>query len=130
MSFIYEKCKEKLMTAGIDLVNDTINCALVDAGDYTPDVDVDEFFSDIPPAGVISFGALNNATVVGKSFNADDKLLSSVTGDDIEMVVIYKDTGSSATSPLIAMIDSGTGLPFTPNGGSVNIIWGASIFDL
>ena len=33
--------------------------------------------------------------------------------------MIYKDTGSEATSPLIAYIDTATGLPITPNGGDI-----------
>ena len=37
------------------------------------------------------------------------------------MIVIYKDTGTEATSPLLAMIDTATGLPITPNGGDKRI---------
>ena len=35
----------------------------------------------------------------------------------IEAIVIYVDTGTEATSPLVAFIDTATGLPITPNGG-------------
>jgi hypothetical protein len=42
-------------------------------------------------------------------------------------MVIYVDTGTAATSPLVAYIDSGvTGLPVTPNGGNISITWNAS----
>jgi hypothetical protein len=47
--------------------------------------------------------------------------------------VIYKDTGVSGTSPLIAYIDTGTNFPVTPNGGDITVQWssGASrIFKL
>jgi hypothetical protein len=37
--------------------------------------------------------------------------------------VIYKDTGTAATSPLIAYIDTATGLPVTPNGGDITVTW-------
>jgi hypothetical protein len=43
-----------------------------------------------------------------------------------EALVIYKDTGSSATSPLIAYIDTGTNLPASPNGGDITIQYNAS----
>jgi uncharacterized protein YigE (DUF2233 family) len=41
--------------------------------------------------------------------------------------VIYIDTGTAGTSPLVAYIDTGvTGLPVTPNGGNINVTWNAS----
>jgi hypothetical protein len=41
--------------------------------------------------------------------------------------VIYVDTGTAATSPLVAYIDTGvTGLPVTPNGGNITVTWNAS----
>ena len=48
---------------------------------------------------------------------------TSVSGPSIEAIVIYKDTGSEATSPLIAYIDTATGLPITPNGGDIIVTW-------
>jgi hypothetical protein len=48
-------------------------------------------------------------------------------------VVLYKDTGDETTSPLIACLDSVTGLPITPTGADVLLHWdnGASkIFKL
>jgi hypothetical protein len=55
-----------------------------------------------------------------------------VTGNSIEALLIYIDTGSAATSRLVAYIDTGvTGLPVTPNGGDIVITWNASgIFQL
>ena len=41
----------------------------------------------------------------------------------VEALVIYKDTGNTATSNLIAYIDTGTGLPFTTNGADVDIVF-------
>jgi hypothetical protein len=49
-------------------------------------------------------------------FDAADKTLSAVTGDQSEAIIIYKHTGTDSTSNLIAYIDSGSGLPFTPTG--------------
>ena len=37
--------------------------------------------------------------------------------------MIYVDTGTEATSPLIAYIDTATGLPITPNGGDIIVTW-------
>ena len=40
--------------------------------------------------------------------------------------MIWKDTGSEATSPLIAYFDTVTGLPVTPNGGNINLTFDAA----
>jgi len=55
--------------------------------------------------------------------DAADVILSSVTGDTCEAIVIYKHTGTESTSRLIAYIDTATGLPVTPNGGDITIQW-------
>ena len=46
-----------------------------------------------------------------------------MSGATINAIVIYKDTGTEATSPLIAYIDTATGLPITPNGGDIIVTW-------
>jgi hypothetical protein len=53
------------------------------------------------------------------------------SGAAITGIVIYKDTGVASTSPLVAFIDTGTGIPVTPNGGDISVAWNASgIFSL
>ena len=46
-----------------------------------------------------------------------------MTGVSVEALVIYQDSGVSATSRLIAYIDTATGLPVTPNGGNITVTW-------
>ena len=41
--------------------------------------------------------------------------------DTIKAVLV--DTGTDSTSPLIAFIDTATGLPITPNGGDIIVTW-------
>jgi hypothetical protein len=48
---------------------------------------------------------------------------TSVSGSQAAYVILYKDTGSSSTSPLLGYIDTATGLPVTPNGGNITINW-------
>jgi hypothetical protein len=41
--------------------------------------------------------------------------------------VIYKDTGTASTSPLIGYFDVvASGLPVTPNGGNITVTFNAS----
>lgn len=59
--------------------------------------------------------------------DAADATFTTVTGDVSKAIVLWLDTGVESTSRLFAYIDTGvTGLPVTPNGGNINIIWNAS----
>lgn len=49
---------------------------------------------------------------------------TSVTGDAADYCVVWKNSGTPATSPLIVTWDSAsTGLPVTPNGGNILGTW-------
>lgn len=66
---------------------------------------------------------LGSKTTTGGVADAGDTTHSLVTGATVEAIGIYKDTGSAATSPMIALIVSATGLPVTPNGGDILTQW-------
>lgn len=121
---LYGKGREKFLNADIDWAADNIKVVLVDAADYTVSIDTHEFLSDVPSgARVATSGNLASKTSTLGVADAADVTLSAVTGDQSEALVIYKDTGSAATSPLIAYIDTATGLPVTPNGADITITW-------
>lgn len=120
---IYTKAKEKFLSGSINLTSDTIKAAIIDAQDYTVDTDTHEFKSSVATAAIVAEGTIANVTVTNGEFDGDNVVMSNVTGDQCEAVIIYKDTGSSATSPLICYIDTATGLPITPNGGDITLDW-------
>lgn len=120
---IYNKGREAFMSGGINMSSDTIKVALVDSADYTVNLSTHQYFSSVAGAGVVSTGTLASKTVTDGIFDAADLTFTSVTGDPSEALVIYKDTGSNSTSPLIAYIDTATGLPVTPNGGNITVTW-------
>jgi hypothetical protein len=67
---------------------------------------------------------LTNKTVTEGVFDADDVTFSSVTGNQVTRILLYQDTGTASTSPLIALFDTAAaGLPITPNGGNITIAW-------
>lgn len=79
---------------------------------------------DIPAgARVAVSGALQSKTVTDGVFDADDKIIAAVSGDQFEYLVLYKHTGTESTSRLILLIDTATGLPCTPNGSDITISW-------
>lgn len=129
---IYPKYKEALLdaAANVDINDGTVKVALVDTGVYTYN-SAHDFYNDV--TGVIGTPqTIANTTVTNGVFDGDNVLFEGVTGNTVEALVIYIDTGDAATSRLVAYIDSGvTGLPLTPNGGDVTITWSASgIFSL
>lgn len=121
---LYDKGREAFLTAAINWSSDNIKIVLVDAADYTVNLATHQFLSDITGVGrVATSGNLASKTVAAGVADAADVTFTAVTGDQSEAVVIYKDTGSAATSPLIAYIDTATGLPVTPNGADITVTW-------
>lgn len=122
---LYPKGKKKILDADIDLSADTIKVALIDTADETYNSS-DEFVSDLTSIGVIArSGALASKTTTSGTFDAADITITSVTGDTVEAIVVYRDSGSDATSALIAWIDTPS-ISFTPNGSDVLVTFNAS----
>lgn len=121
---LYDKARESFLSQNppLDWDTDTIKVALVGTG-YTPDLATHQFVSDLGANIVARSGALTNKTVAAGVADADDMTFAGLTGAQVKYIVIYKDTGVDATSPLIALIDTATGLPFTPSGADVTIRW-------
>lgn len=129
---IYPLYKQALLdaSANVDLNDGTVKVALVDTGVYTYSA-AHEFLTSL--TGTVGTAqTINNTTVANGLFDGDNVTFTAVSGNSVEALVIYIDTGSSATSRLVAYIDTGvTGLPVTPNGGDISVTWNASgIFQL
>lgn len=121
---LYAKGKQNMLDGNIDFSADTIKVQLIDVADYTVNLSTDDALNDIPGAALVGTAAtLGTKTLTDGVFDAADTTLTAVTGDPSEALVIYKDSGVSSTSWLIAYIDTATGLPVTPNGGDILIQW-------
>jgi hypothetical protein len=107
----------------IAYLSDTIKAMLVTSG-YTYSA-AHEFVSDIGGGNIVARGpALGTKTVgSGGILNAASEVLTAVSGSAVAAVILYKDTGVDATSELLIIWDTATGLPLTPNGGDVTINW-------
>lgn len=122
---LYPLAKQSLLgqNPSIDLDTDTIKVALVDTGTYTYSAS-HQYYSSVSSAVVGTPQTLSSVTITNGVLDAADVTFSAVTGNSVEALVIYKDTGSAATSPLIAYIDTvASGLPVTPNSGNITITW-------
>lgn len=123
---VYGKAKEAFISGSINYGSDTIKAALVTTS-YTPNLSSDQFVSTISSNIVGTPQTLTSKSVTLGAAKAADATFSSVTsGSTVGYVVIYKDTGSSSTSPLIAVWDSASGLPYTTNGFSIVTSWAST----
>lgn len=124
---LYPKWKEQLLqfTANNNLSSGTVKVALVDTGTYTYSAS-HQYLSSL--TGVVGTAqTIGSKTFTNGVFDGADVTFTTVTGNSVEALVIYIDTGNAATSPLVAYIDTSvTGLPVTPNGGDIAITWNAS----
>jgi hypothetical protein len=134
---IYPIYKQALLAASASVSLDQDNstdgpfCALVDTGTYTYS-SAHDFYNDL--SGVVGTDQRITApTVTNGTLDGGDLTYTSVSGNSVEALVIYRhNSGANTTWRLVAYIDTSvTGLPVTPNGGHITVTWNASgIFTL
>lgn len=129
-SGVYSTACKAFMDGDIDLLADTIKAVLVDAADYVVNLTTHDFLDDVAAGSRATNGTgtlASKTTTVSTNvitFDAADLTLTSVSGDQSEAVVIYKDSGVEATSQLIAYLELSSAV--TPNGGNITLAWSAS----
>ncbi len=117
---LYDLGRQAFLEGDIAWDTDDIRAVLVDTGTYTVNLATHQFHSDL--SGIVATsGNFTSKTTTAGTADAADVTFSAVSGATVEAVVIYKWTGVSGTSQLIAYIDTATGLPVTPNGGDITI---------
>jgi len=129
---VYNNFKKNIMNGNIDLDTDDIKVALVTSS-YTPNQDTHEDFADITGestgTGYTAGGeTIANTTVTTDTgddegvFNGDDVTWASSTVT-ARGAVIYKDSGTPATSWLIGYLDFTTDQ--SSSSGDFTIQWSA-----
>lgn len=131
MSALYSKAMESFLSQNpsIDLDTDTIKVSIGRTSAYTFSA-AHQYKSSVTTVQDAS-AALSSKTVTDGVFDAADSTFSAVAaGAALNFMVIWKDTGNAATSPVILYID---GFSVTPNGGDITAQWdsgAAKIFAL
>jgi hypothetical protein len=129
---VYPEYKQNLLagTSNRDLDNNTATdgpfVALVDTGTYTYSAS-HEFYSSL--SGIVGTDQrITSPTVADGTLDGGDLTYTSVSGNSVEALVIYrKNSGANTTWALVIYIDTSvTGLPVTPNGGNITVTWHAS----
>ncbi len=119
---LYDLGREAFLDGDIDWAADNIKVLIVDGAVYTPNLVTDQFRDDIASEVAVSANLSGKDSSLGVA-DAADVTFSTVSGAQSEFLVIFKDTGTPATSALIALIDTATGLPVTPDGGDITVTW-------
>lgn len=127
---IYPKYKQALLDGdtNIDINDGTVKVALSTAA-YNS---AHDFYDDVSASTVGTPQTIANTTVTDGLFDGDNVTYTAVAGGStVTALIIYIDTGSAATSRLVAFIDTVSGFPLSTNGGDVTVAWNASgIFQL
>lgn len=129
---LYGKAKEGLLSGAIDLDTAVIKAVFVRG--YTPNLSTHDFVDDVTGAGGTLVGTpqtLGSVSVALGVFDAADVTFTAVAaGAACAYILVYQasavtggaDVAASAQR-LIALLDTATGLPVTPNGGDITIAW-------
>lgn len=125
---MYSKGLEAFLTGKINWEADPIKAVLIDFGPlnslYDPKLATDAFLSDIPVAARVAISpALTSKSSINGVADASDVTFPSVAGAPSDAIALFKDTGDPDTSLLICLIDSATGLPVTPGGSDITVVW-------
>jgi hypothetical protein len=126
-SALYPKAKKKFLDKAIAMTTDDIQCAMVTSS-YVYST-AHEFWSSANTyvVGTPTSLAGKSTTVEDATFDANDVTFTAVSGSQVTALILFFNTGTAGTSPLIAYIDSAaSGLPVTPNGGNITVSWQAT----
>lgn len=119
---LFDPGREGFLDGSIDWDTDDIRAMLV-LSSYSIDP-ADKFVADLGAVDNGRSGALGGKTVTNGVADANDTSLTATAATASGKIVLFKHTGNDATARLIAVIDTATGLPFTPAAGqTVNIAW-------
>lgn len=123
---LYNKGREGFLDGSIDYDTDTIKATLLDKDKYTY-ASTHQFLTAIGTSARAASANLTSKTVTSGVAGAANTTFSAVpSGTTVGAIALYKDSGSSGTSRLIAYIDqTSTGGTFSviPSGASIIVQW-------
>jgi len=124
MNQLYDSAREAFLIGQIDWSTHTIRAVLIDTTKYTVSISGHAWLSDISAdARVATSAPFSSKTTAAGVAGAASATFTSVSGPECKALAIYRDTGTASTSRLIAYITSATGLPVTPNGGTITVVF-------
>ena len=128
---VFNTFKKLIMDGSFNFGTDTIKVALM-ADTYTPNIDTQDYWSDVSANEASGSGyTAGGQALTGKTtstddtndrglFDADNPVWDPVT-ITARYAIIYKDTGTPATSALIGCLDFGSNQTATAGSFTINL---------
>ena len=112
---LYGSVLMQIVTGTIDMETDTLKISL-HTSSYAPDQDADDFYDDVTDEISGTGYTAGGETLTGVALtydgptntltvDCDDPVWTAATLSGIRYAVVYKDTGTASTSPLICWMD-------------------------
>lgn len=118
---IYPKGGEKMFSGAINFATDAIKAVSLPSS-YTYNA-AHEFLADVGTV-IGTAVALAGKSVTGGAFDANDTDLGALAaGSTLGSILLFKDTGSAASSPVLARLTDITGFPLSTSGTNVSVRW-------
>lgn len=126
---LYDSGREGILNDTIAMSVAVFKVALVDSAVYTVNLATHINMSSVASV-VATSAALGSKTYTAGVFDAADSTFTAATGAQSEALIIYQASAvtggadvAAASQRLLAYIDTATGLPVTPNGGDITVVW-------
>lgn len=116
--FVYGKARIALGSGAINLLTASVKAMLV-GNAYSPAPIGDQYVSSIPSPAIVARSPLltgNGITSSGVFFGNIPVFGALLSATPVVAMILYIDTGSDASSPLLYYTSGGVGFPFTPQG--------------
>lgn len=129
---LYDNARARYLIGVSSWMTENIKAILVDTTVYSVNLSAHQTIGDVGTVGsspcfITGAVALTNKAAVAGAASAANVTFSAVTGNTADAIILFNDTGTVSTSYLIAYIDTGTGLPITPNGGDIIVTWDTGV---
>lgn len=130
-SALFDPGREGFLDGTIDWDTAVMKAALLRSYTFSA---AHKFVSDITTAGgvlVATSAALTTKTATSGVADGDDITWASVAaGAACQAILVFQSSAvtggvdvAATAQRVIAFIDTGTGLPVTPNGGDITVVW-------
>ena len=128
---LFDLGRGDFLQASINWLVDPIRVGLVSISNqptaYVFNASLDHFYASVPTGARVGFSiaSLGTKTATVGIADAADALFSAVSGPTIGALIVLRSTATANASdwPMIAYIDTATGMPVGPNGGDITVQW-------
>lgn len=128
---LYDVGRNYFLNGSINWLTSPIRAGLVSISNqptaYVFNASLDTVYASIPTGARIgmSIASLGTKTATSGIADAADTVFSAVSGPTVGAIVLLASTATATATdwPLIAYIDTATGLPVGPNGGDITAQW-------